>query len=279
MSTNNKKLPIISVIIPAYNEQDFLARCLKSLQLQVNAPDYEVIVVDNNSTDRTAIIAKQFNTRLVKEPKKGVMHARQAGLKVAKGEIIVTTDADCFYKPNWLSNIHKTYQNNPNIIGLAGHYYFYNGALWASIMPQLGALLVWLIYKISNQIIYVSATNLSFKRQYIKSYDTKYPMGADEKLLLDQLKQQGKVKFVINNPVYTSARRVNQGFWHSMIVTIGYFYAYNVWHTNKKGYSQIGAPPDIRTEDRPSVWHTISSLTVLFIFVIITIYFINFAVT
>lgn len=279
MSTNNKKQPIISVIIPAYNEQDFLARCLKSLQQQKDAPIYEVIVVDNNSTDNTAQIAKSYKAKVIKEPIKGVMHARQAGLQVAKGEIIVTTDADCFYKPYWLSNIYKTYQSNPNIIGLAGHYYFYKGALWASIMPQMGALLVWLIYKASNQIIYVSATNLSFKRQYIQCYDTKYPMGADEKILLDQLIKQGKVKIILNNPVYTSARRVNQGFLHSMLVTVGYFYVYNVWHTNKKGYSQVGAPPDIRTEASPSAWQTISSLTVLLIFAIITIFFINFIVT
>jgi glycosyltransferase involved in cell wall biosynthesis len=279
MNTNNNKQPIISVIIPAYNEQDFLGRCLKSLQEQINAPIYEVILVDNNSTDNTAHIAKSFKAKVIKEPIKGVMHARQAGLKVAKGEIIVTTDADCFYKPYWLSNIYKTYQNNPNIIGLAGHYYFYNGALWASIMPQMGALFVWLIYKFTNKVVYVSATNFSFKRQYIKSYNTKYPMGADEKILLNQLVKQGKVNFVINNPVYTSARRVNQGFWHSIIVTIGYFYAYNVWHTNKKGFSKIGAPPDIRIETKPSVWQTITSLALLLIFVILTIYFINFILT
>jgi glycosyltransferase involved in cell wall biosynthesis len=82
---------MLSVIIPAFNEEKFLPRCLESLKNQ-KFKDFEIIVVDNNSTDKTAEIAKKFNVILVSEKSQGVAYARNKGAEIAKGEILIFND-------------------------------------------------------------------------------------------------------------------------------------------------------------------------------------------
>lgn len=249
------KKPIkISVIIPAYNEADFLARCLKSLQAQQNAPEYEVIVIDNASTDNTSAIATQYGARVIYEAEQGVVHARQAGLKAARGDIIVSTDADSFFRPNWLEFIGNFFDTHPGASGLAGHYYFYHAPLWAKVFPTILAGSVWAFSLFTHRPMYASAANLSFRKAAFDGYDTRFYQGADERGVLLQLVENGRVYATLKNPVQTSGRRVNQGFWHSIVMTVGYYYGYNVWHTKKTGYSKIGSPPAIRTEDRLAHW-------------------------
>ncbi len=98
--------PNISVIVPHFRQFDALERCLKSLAAQsFPAADTEVIVVDNNSGDRTRLhhILKALPAaRLVQEKKKGAAHARNAGLAVASGKAIGFIDADCVADPDWI---------------------------------------------------------------------------------------------------------------------------------------------------------------------------------
>ncbi len=94
-----------SIVVPAYNEAGYLGCSLTSLQHQDFAGPYEIIVVDNNSTDDTAAVAASYGVRVVHEPEQGVCAARQRGADVAIGEIIVSVDADTVYPPDWLSTI------------------------------------------------------------------------------------------------------------------------------------------------------------------------------
>ncbi|GIW67109.1 MAG: hypothetical protein KatS3mg095_1007 [Candidatus Parcubacteria bacterium] len=83
----------ISVIIPAYNEEKGIENTLKRIPKEV----FEIIVVDNNSTDKTAEIAKKLGAKVVKETKQGYGYALQKGFNIAQGDIIVTLDADGQY--------------------------------------------------------------------------------------------------------------------------------------------------------------------------------------
>ncbi len=240
----------ISVVIPAYNEADFLPRCLDSLMVQKNAPNFEIIVVDNASTDETAEVAKRYGVRVIHESEKGVVHARQAGLEAARGQIIVSTDADSFFPEKWIYNIHSFFLEHPEASGLAGSYHFYKGPLWSRIMPAVLGYLIWGLSLVIHRPVYVSGANLSFRKDAFPGYDTRFYQGADERGVLLEIMKKGRVYVTMKNPVETSSRRVNQGFWHSMIMTVGYYYGYNNWRTKKKGYSKIGSPPAIRTEDR-----------------------------
>ncbi len=91
----------ISLVIPVYNEQAYLRACLDAVAAQ-QVPFFEVIVVDNNSTDDTAAIAESYPfVRLLREPRQGVFFARNAGFNAATGDIIARTDGDTILAPDW----------------------------------------------------------------------------------------------------------------------------------------------------------------------------------
>lgn len=110
----------VSVVIPVYNEEKYIASCLESLMQQTQKPD-EIIVVDNNSTDKTVDIAKTFpGVRIVKEKKQGMTPARNAGFNSAQYEIIARTDADTKVTKNWIERIQYDFEKNPQIVGVSG---------------------------------------------------------------------------------------------------------------------------------------------------------------
>lgn len=98
----------VSVVVPAYNEELFIGRCLGSLVGQSVKPD-EIIIVDNNSTDKTVEIAKRFHVKVVKEKTQGMTHARNRGFNEARHEIIARCDADVVVPSDWIERIKKNF--------------------------------------------------------------------------------------------------------------------------------------------------------------------------
>lgn len=96
--------PKISVIIPAYNEARDIAACLQSL-LRQDYPSFEIIVVDDGSTDTTASAVKKFPVRLIQQPHSGPGQARNLAASHAKGKILVFADADMTFAPDFLSRL------------------------------------------------------------------------------------------------------------------------------------------------------------------------------
>jgi GT2 family glycosyltransferase len=96
------KAPFVSVIVCSYNGGSTLASCLDSLG-KLNYPEYEVILVDDGSTDDTSYIAAQFPwVRYIHQSNQGLSHARNTGAAAAKGEVFAYTDSDCMVDPDWL---------------------------------------------------------------------------------------------------------------------------------------------------------------------------------
>lgn len=95
----------MSVIVPVRNGGPLLTRCLDALAAQQGAPAYEVIVVDNGSTDGSAQFAREHPARptVVTEPRRGSYAARNAGAATATGEVLACTDVDCVPMPGWLA--------------------------------------------------------------------------------------------------------------------------------------------------------------------------------
>lgn len=115
---------MISVVIPAYNEERLIARCLDAFARQRTKRTFEVIVVDNHSMDRTAVIANSYASRLplrvVYEPRKGRGQARYTGCAQAKGDIIACTDADTIVPETWIESIAKGFATRPDAVALVG---------------------------------------------------------------------------------------------------------------------------------------------------------------
>jgi glycosyltransferase involved in cell wall biosynthesis len=103
----------LSVVIPAYNEEKLIEKCLSSILDQtLDRKDYEIIVIDNNSTDETSEIVKRLGiTPILYTDKKGAIWAKQFGANLAKGEIIVITDEDAIAEKMWLESIVKIFEN------------------------------------------------------------------------------------------------------------------------------------------------------------------------
>lgn len=117
--------PNVSIVIPAYNEEAQLKACLEAIAAQTTKP-YEVIVVDNNSTDATATIARTFPfVRLVFEPRRGLAHARNAGFNAARGEIIGRIDADSLLAVDWVERVQAIF-SDPNIDAVSGSLGFHD---------------------------------------------------------------------------------------------------------------------------------------------------------
>src|SRR5713101_6051609 len=94
--------PFVSIIVCSYNGGKTLATCLDSLG-KLNYPEYEVILVDDGSTDDTAYIAARFpRVRYIHQSNHGLSHARNTGAAAAKGEVFAYTDSDCMADVDWL---------------------------------------------------------------------------------------------------------------------------------------------------------------------------------
>ncbi|MDE2229737.1 MAG: glycosyltransferase [Alphaproteobacteria bacterium] len=97
------RTPRVSVVVCTYNAERTMNACLESLEKQ-RYPDYEVIVVNDGSTDRTLAISEAFPfCRIVSQPNKGLSVARNVGAEAATGEIVAYTDSDCVVDPDWLT--------------------------------------------------------------------------------------------------------------------------------------------------------------------------------
>lgn len=107
---------VISVIIPVYNDQEGLDRCLEALGSQiVSSSDFEVIVVDNNSNPAMVIAENHpFGTEIILCEKPGSYAARNAGMETANGDLLAFLDADCIPDKNWLKNGIKAIQSVSN---------------------------------------------------------------------------------------------------------------------------------------------------------------------
>lgn len=100
----------ISVIIPCFNEEKYITKCLEALESQSVKPD-EILIIDNNCTDRTIELAKKFKTRIVKEKIQGMISARNRGFDEAEGEVIARTDADTIVSRDWIKTIKKDFKD------------------------------------------------------------------------------------------------------------------------------------------------------------------------
>jgi glycosyltransferase involved in cell wall biosynthesis len=102
---------MLSVIIPAHNEEQYLRFCLDLLKNQSTGMKYELIVVENASTDGTFKIAKKSGVNVIREPEIGVSRVKNRGVNQAKYSNLLFIDADCQVLPGYLHKVSTIFFN------------------------------------------------------------------------------------------------------------------------------------------------------------------------
>lgn len=235
-----------SVVIPCFNEEACLGETLRTLNEQDFKGGYEVIVVDNNCTDGTVRIAQQYGARVITELSPGVCYARQAGTDAAQGEIVVSSDADTTFDPDWLTQIDRKFGEHPGAVGVCGPCDFVAAPWWARIYPKVLFGGVRFVYLLSKRPVYITATNTAFLKEAFDGYDTNMTQGGDELYVLHSLRRKGRVCFTLDYSVHTSSRRLDHGLWYNVFVSFSYYY-FIAYHVNKMfGRAVIGMAPAYR---------------------------------
>jgi glycosyltransferase involved in cell wall biosynthesis len=196
---------VISVTVPAYNEQDLIAGCLDSLLNQTPDKDqYEILVIDNNSTDLTAKIALEKGVRVEKEPQKGYVHAIRKGIEVSQADIIAFTDADCRVPIDWAAKILGDFSISPETIAVGGKLSFYD------LNPILNRLIRLILYYMNA----LPGNNMAIRREgiiRIGGIDPQVNLSVDY-WLTTKLRRVGKIFVDKHLVVETSGRRFKSSF-------------------------------------------------------------------
>src|SRR3989338_284158 len=119
-----KSPPRVSIVIPAHNEEDKIGSAVKTALVQAY-PDFEVIVVDNASDDGTGARAAEAGAHVVREDRKGILFAKEAGRKAATGEILAGLDADCIPPTDWLRR-GVVFFEDPHVVAVTGGFDYYD---------------------------------------------------------------------------------------------------------------------------------------------------------
>lgn len=213
----NPKNPLISVVIPAFNEEGFLDKTLESL-LNQDFRHFELIVVDNNSRDKTAKIAENFGAKVIFEPRIGVGFARQRGFMEAKGDIIATTDADTILPKNWVSKIIREFRKRKKMVAYGGLFALYSGTSASKIIISRLAYPVWILDRLFCGGWSIPGANFSVKKKAfmaVGGFDEQLTLGEDADIS-QRLKKVGKVFLDRKFIVLTSGRRFGKGLFPAM---------------------------------------------------------------
>jgi hypothetical protein len=199
--------PLISIIIPAYNEEKYLPRCLASLARQ-KYPNKEIIVCDNNSTDRTRDVVSPYTSRYIFVREQGVSRAKNAGAANAKGKILVFLDADCVVYEGLLDAIYNAFLEGYNcgkVIDLRGDVSGVNSKIMNFLWRAQSKLDQYVGYPSGAGACTFVNRDLFFKvggfPEDIKTME--------DRELTKKLKKQGRFLFFDSVYVVTSMRRYN----------------------------------------------------------------------
>lgn len=197
----------ISVVIPAHNEEQYLPHCLEKLIHQTRKAD-EIIVVDNNSTDKTAEIAKQYGATVITEKIKGISNARDAGFNAARGDIIVRCDADTIPILNWIEQIEKI-MSDQSIDVITGSLSFLENPF---LSRQLALVYIFLLYLFQG-FHTINGFNMAIRKtmwEMVKheTGDDADGIQEDNDLAIIVAKHHGKIVYIDKLVMQASARRI-----------------------------------------------------------------------
>lgn len=210
---------MISIIVPVYNRGYKIVYTVDGLFEQKIDKKYEIIVADDGSTDDTLKHLEYYKVKVIKLLHEGPAHTRNWGVKYAKGNIVVFTDADCYPEKNWLEEMVKPF-NNPEIAGVLGAYKTKQTSLISRFVQQEIEERYESMKKV-KYIDFMGSYSTAYRKQYV-NFDESYPHadGEDTALSFKLAKEGKKMVFNPNAIVYhehisTLKDYLKQKFWRA----------------------------------------------------------------
>jgi len=242
----------LSFVIPAYNEEARVGKCLTSVLKEIEGKaGVEVVVVNNASTDRTKEIAQSFaGVRVVDEQQKGLVRARQAGYKATTGDLIANVDSDTVVPQGWAAYVLRAFEKDKKLVALSGPYIYYDLSSFNRILVKIFYFFGYIFY-LSNHFIFhkgamLQGGNFILRRSALDSiggFDTTIDFYGEDTDIAKRISKVGRVKWTFALPMYTSGRRLKE----EGVLKTGFTYALNFFMVTFRGTPHTKTYKDIRT--------------------------------
>jgi glycosyltransferase involved in cell wall biosynthesis len=206
---------MLSVVVPAYNEEALIVDCIDSIKAAAKfsrIKPYEIVVVDNASTDNTANRARGLGARVVSEKHKGITRARQAGFKAAQHPIIAFIDADNVIPHDWIKYALMALHGK-DVVAASGPIVYRD----LSVYKRIVSFVFYLVAKGAHQVFpMIQGGNFILKKsalEQVDGFNTKIDFYGEDTDTAVRLSKVGKVKFDLDMWAYSSSRRMDkEGF-------------------------------------------------------------------
>jgi glycosyltransferase involved in cell wall biosynthesis len=244
--TDQRKPPVtreldISFVVPAYNEEALLPRCLAAIAAEIdrNAAAAEIIVVDNASTDGTSEVASRTpGVRVIKERERGLVPARRAGCRAARGRLIANIDADTILPESWLERARAEFARDPNLVGLSGPYIYYDAPRRVQVAAAGFYRFAFVAYVLVRFVMRAGSMmqggNFVVRRDALEKvggFESEFRFYGEDTDIARRLSKVGAVKFTFRLAALSSGRR----FAAEGVVRVGLTYTANFfWATFRK---------------------------------------------
>ncbi|HLD31364.1 MAG TPA: glycosyltransferase family 2 protein [Patescibacteria group bacterium] len=200
-----------SIIIPAHDEEEYIVACIQAAKhLNYPADDYEIVVVDNNSQDRTLSLAQELGVWVVSEKRLGVGWARRTGTEIAQGDYILQIDADTRLPANYLVEVEKRFAQDKQLVCLGGQMIYYDTGIGINFIRFFIHYLLWFFARVvSGGQVGPMGNNMTFRKkdyQQTTGFDPQLRYGEDSDLCR-KLARLGRIKLDMSLKCFVSGRR------------------------------------------------------------------------
>jgi glycosyltransferase involved in cell wall biosynthesis len=252
--------PEISFVVPAYNEEALLPRCLEAIAAEIarSRRAAEIVVVDNASTDRTREIALAApGVRLVEENERGLVPARRAGYGAARGALVANIDADTIIPEGWLERTLAEFAADPDLVGLSGPYIYYDSPRSVRAAAACFYRCAFVAYLVVRFVMHAGSMmqggNFVVRRDALEragGFESEFRFYGEDTDLARRLSKVGAVKFSFRLWALSSGRR----FAGEGMMRVGLTYTANFfWATfRKRPFTE--AWEDYREDQGPGPW-------------------------
>ena len=209
---------LISFVVPAYNEEALIASCLDAIAAEIARTRHpaEIIVVNNNSTDRTREIAASIaGVTVIDEPRPGLVPARRAGCLAASGWLIANIDADTMLPQGWLDTVLAEFARAPGLVALSGPFIHYDMSRTVQAIVAIfyqfafvTYLLVRFVFRAGSMMQGGNFIVLKSALDAAEAFNPDFSFYGEDTELARRLSRIGAVKFSLGLPAFSSGRRL-----------------------------------------------------------------------